>query len=152
MSAHILHIIGPPREFLWEGTVNEWQNNNPNAIQLQAALCRLLAKQSVGSSECGNTLDSETNSGGFSLNPLRKGLISNAEVAIDRELEDILWAHPECESTLSDNILFYIAGYIVRSLSGSVRCDKCINQLIGEPDAGVDHRYTWDCTYSVRVI
>jgi len=54
--------------------------------------------------------------------------------------------HPE---PLSDKILFHIAGYIVRSLSGSVKCDDCINQLIGEPGAGVDHRYTWDRTYSV---
>ena len=61
-----------------------------------------------------NTLDSETNSGVCSLNPLRKGPISNAEVAIERELEDILRPNPESECTLSDNILFYIAGNIVR--------------------------------------
>jgi len=60
-------------------------------------------------------------------------------VVIDREPENILQAHPESEYTLSNNILFYIhvAGYIVRSLSGS---DECINQLIGEPGAGVDHQ------------
>jgi len=71
--------------------------------------------------------------------PLRKGLISDARVAIDRELEDILRAHSESEFTLSDNSLFYIVGYGVGSLSGSVKCDECINQLIGEPGAGVDH-------------
>ena len=56
-------------------------------------------------------------------------------MATDRELKDILWAYPESECTLSlsDDILFYIAGYIVRSLSGSVKCD---------PGAEVDHRYT----------
>jgi len=40
------------------------QNNHPNAIQFKAALRRLLAKQSAASSECGNTLDSETNVNG----------------------------------------------------------------------------------------
>jgi len=79
------------------------------------------------------------NSEVFALNP-RKDPISDAE--------DILWAHPESECTLSNDILFYIAGYIAISLSGSVKCE-CINQLIGEPGAGVDHRYTWDRTYSV---
>jgi len=86
---------------------------------------------------------------GFFPEPPRKGLISNAEVAIDRELENFLRAHSKSDCTLSDNILFYIAGYIVRSLSGSVKYDQCINQLIGEPSTGVDHRYTWDPTYSV---
>jgi len=61
-------------------------------------------------------------------------------VATDRELKDILWAYPESECTLSlsDDILFYIAGYSVRSLSGSVKC---------EPGAEVGHPYTWDHAY-----
>jgi len=54
-------------------------------------------------------------------------------------MEDIPRKHPESECIMSDNILFYIAGYIVRPLSGSVKCDECINQVIGEPGAGVDH-------------
>jgi len=65
-------------------------------------------------------------------------------MGIDRELEDIPQVHPESECILSDNILLYIVGYMVRLLSGSGKCDECINQLIGEPGAGVDHRYTWD--------
>jgi len=73
----------------------------------QAALRHLLAKQSVASSECGNTLDGEKNSGFFSLNPFRKRPISDAEMAIDRELEDILRAHPQSDQcSLSDDIFF----------------------------------------------
>jgi len=111
------------------------QNNNPNAIQLKAALHAYWPNNLSPVPSVGTLLIMKRTLGFFPLNPLRKGLISNAEVAIDRELEDILRAHPETECTLT--ILFYSI-----SLSGSVKCDECINQLIGEPGAGVVHRYT----------
>jgi len=48
------------------------------------------------------------------LNPFRKRPISDAEVAIERELEDILRAHPQSDQcSLSDDILFYIAGILL---------------------------------------
>ena len=118
-------------------------NNNPNVLQFRSAIKRLVCKQAVEASKAANVLDCESTSGVFKLE-WRRSPIANSHSSegdefvfpFSDELENV-------NNPVQDNILYYIAGYIVRSLMGSVSCDSCSEALI-EPKRPKynDHQYS----------
>jgi len=112
-------------------------NNNPDGIQLKSAIRKLLAKQYVVASTASNCLDSGTNSGVFALDRKRK-----APVGEEAELcSDDITKNLSTNTILCENILFYISGFVVRSLQGSIKCPSCIDALLGDPQQVTEHDY-----------
>ena len=118
-------------------------NNNPNALQFRSAIKRLVCKQAVEASKAANVLDCESTSGVFKLEWRRSPIEtshSNEEnelvFPLSNELDNI-------SKPVQDNILYYIAGYIVRSLMGSVSCESCSEALIqAKRPKYNDHQYS----------
>ena len=120
-------------------------NNNPNVSQFRSAIKRLLCKQSIQSSKAANTLDCESTSGVFKLEWRRSPLSSEGS---DEDNDDLTPLHLDefgnGEHPIDDNILCYIAGYIVHSLQGSISCDTCADALVQQKNRSVvssEHQY-----------
>lgn len=106
-------------------------NNNPTASHFRFALRKLLAAQSIKSSKYANVLDCESTTSVFGFQwSKRKSSTVEADVAIDVEnLLPMINSHV-ITSPITDNVLYYISGYIVRSMSGSVKCNECAEALV----------------------
>lgn len=114
-------------------------NNNPPASHFKAAIKRLLAKQSVCSSSSANSLDCESTTGVFQLKWSKR---RSAPVDGD-EFEEQDLPQLSTEATpIEDNILYYIAGYVVRSLVGRSKCEDCSGALVATTINSNDHQYT----------
>ena len=117
-------------------------NNNPSSLQFKAALKRLLCKQSIQSSQAANSLDCESTSSVFKLEwSKRRSPLQTDEQQLDEGDCTILDELKIDEHPMHDNILYYIAGYIVKSLKGTVTCEACCDALIDVQDKSVDHGY-----------
>lgn len=119
-------------------------NTNPTAPLFKAALRKLLCKQSIDASSSANAIECDTNSGIFSLewSKRRSPLCSNTDTEMPDELVAKLQSLSLSNNVHKDNIVTYIAGYVVRSLSGKVKCDNCLSQLISASNADYgDHKY-----------
>lgn len=116
-------------------------NNNPPAPHFKAALKRLLCKQSIQTSKSANSLDCEATCGVFKLQwsrrktPLPAQPLDDMDTSIISRLQNL--------NPISENILFYISGYIVRSLQGTVDCAACGDALIAHQSlrGAMDHTY-----------
>ena len=118
-------------------------NNNPNVVQFKAAMRQILIKNSIIVTSAGNCLSFESKSIGslFSLKWSKRrtpfidqvqsgesnGMASDAEQQlINQLLEDVNI------SSLQENVLYYISGWILRKIIDSVDCHECAESLMKE--------------------
>ena len=118
-------------------------NNNPTVVQFKSAVRKLQAKQAVSSSTSSNSLDSGSSSGVFSLEWSKRSSPINPPSSI--ELSDHLLEQLESlpnSSLFADNILYYISGYISKSMLGRMNCSVCAESLVHhQPIAHSEHSY-----------
>jgi hypothetical protein len=118
-------------------------NNNPMTIGFKSALKNLLAKQAITASKACNSLDCDSSTGVFALSWSKRTAPVHGDDDIDIPAE--LSSQLESLSNTSvhkDNILRYIAGFLVRRLHGVVKCEECAQALIAPSDRSVsDHGY-----------
>ena len=121
-------------------------NNNPTSVAFTSALRNLLAKQPIVASKSANSLDCDSTTGVFTLEWSKR--VSAFEQIDMLDVDDL--SHKlrsiMSSSELKSNILYYIAGYIVRSLRGKLKCENCAQQLV--KPVGIfnsDHSYYSTC-------
>ena len=113
------------------------EENKPNVLEFKQALKRIIIQNSIEPSEtgnCANFEDSLFQTNGlfdFSLN-LRK---TNPEplIVLDDSPDIInllIQVDQEYNNVLRDNILYYIAGYVIRHLLPQLECKKCHYELL----------------------
>lgn len=120
-------------------------NNNPNAIQFKTAIKQILVKNSIMSSSKGNVLCFESQSVGslFSLkwskrrSPLSElnGCEMNHTTG-DPDFSNVL----DGVTKITENILYYISGFILRGIVTSLDCEECSEALLTPTS---DHQYSY---------
>ena len=120
-------------------------SNNPTSSGFKHALRSLLVKQAICASKSSNCLDCDSTAGVFALEwSKRSSPIATSEPNVESELSDKLDSLKDT-GLVVDNILTYIAGYIVRSLKGKAVCDNCIESLLSDFSTAPqfeDHHYS----------
>lgn len=121
-------------------------NNNPNSQQLKWALRQLLFRNSVTPSvraNCGDFGDYCTPAFEF-----RSQKRQTQEIQFDSENNEqsinnhIRYLGKKTLTDFQENVIYYISGYIVRSLVNRSRCDHCIEILLYKKEnLFTDHDY-----------
>lgn len=117
---------------------NSW-NNNPNVLQFKSAMKQLLMKNSVSASTVANCLEFDNcNDIGFKLQWKKRNEIKNWH---DNEMFSVTEADNNnndsdideniaSDTFIKDNIMFYIAGFIVKKILKTITCEGCIDNII----------------------
>ena len=118
-------------------------NNNPNVLQFKYALRWLLLRNSIEPSHTGNCTHFEDvlcESNGLIDFSSKRNQHEDIAEAYD-ENEDItsceamlIQMDDESPNDLLDNILYYISGFLVRSLMKTLKCTKCRSELLLNQD------------------
>jgi hypothetical protein len=120
-------------------------NSNPTCVLFKAALKKLLCKQFVQGSNSANALEADSNSGIFSLKWSKRTapVPTVSDISLSNDLvEKLQHLETSTSNIVRDNIVTYVAGYVVRSLLGSVKCEACAEALVGKRGNCVfDHDY-----------
>ena len=112
-------------------------NNNPNTLQLKYALRNILMRNSITALQKANVMSFENESTGslFSLkwskhrsSILEEAGDSDSNDAQFQELSDAL--NRVIISDISENVLFYIAWFVVRKLKRQIDCSICSEALL----------------------
>lgn len=125
---------------------NSW-NNNPDALQFTSAMKSLLVKNSITASANSNcsTFEPDNNTG-FQLKWSYKQFakwhddIDNVETQWETPVDSTI-TEDDCDVTLAlginsdltfvtNNVLYYISGFIVRKLLRIIECNTCINNIV----------------------
>ncbi|XP_050065652.1 uncharacterized protein LOC126554634 [Aphis gossypii] len=119
-------------------------NNNPNALELLTALKQILLKNSISSSYAANciALDNTGSESVFEIRWAKKTLVDN--VIEEEENENLSNFLPYFDNfdLVRDNILYYIRGFIVRSVYKKIDCQTCANSMIeNESEHSYSHKY-----------
>lgn len=127
-------------------------NNNPNALELRTALKQILLKNSISSSYAANciALDNTGSESIFEIRWSKKTLVDNV-IEKEEEDENISDFLPNVDSfdLVKDNILYYICGFIVKSVYKKIDCQTCANSMVeNEID---DHNYSHKYLHSILV-
>ena len=130
-------------------------DNNPNALQLKYAFRKILLHNAITSSDKANVMMFEENLSGsllsFKSNRRRSRLseMTNIEAlngvtdadTLKLDQESIENALKTTSMTfVTENVLYYIARYILRSILKSIDFDLCVESLL-VPKQMSDHRY-----------
>ena len=123
-------------------------NNNPNAIQFKTAMKQILMKNSIMASNKGNVLCFESQSIGslFSLKWTKRRspmatlltqveVVNNEPPTEETDFEYLL----DGVTNITENILYYIAGFIIRSVLKNIECNDCSEALLTSTTS--DHQY-----------
>lgn len=117
-------------------------NNNPNCIQLKSAVRKVQLRSYTSPSANGNCRDLEEDVCGIFSPKSANGSTSKPE---EEDVLDML-AHMKNVPEFSQNILYYIAGFVVREMLPKINCNDCrqllvpsVNDLV--EDALIDHLY-----------
>ena len=130
-------------------------NNNPNALQLKYAFRKILLHNAITLSDKANVMMFEENlsSGLFSFKTNRRrsrlsemtniealnGVTDADTLKLDQEsIENAL--KTTSMTFVTENVLYYIAGYILRSILKSIDCDLCVKSLL-VPKQSSDYQY-----------
>ena len=130
-------------------------NNNPNSLQLKYAFRKILLHHTIASSDKANVAMFEENLSGslfsFKTNRRRSRLSETTNIEalngvtdadtlkLDQEsIENVL--KTTSMTFVTENVLYYIAGYILRSILKSIDCDLCVESLL-VPKQMSDHQY-----------
>ncbi len=116
-------------------------NNNPSALDMKYALRKILVRNSIEPAKTGNCTNFEDalceSKGLFGFCSKRKQTETSAETdpEVDPSCEKMLIElDQESPNELLDNVLYYIAGYIVRALMKHLHCDLCKAALLLDVD------------------
>lgn len=91
-------------------------NNNPNVLKFQTAMRQLLLINLVSPSYAANCVELD-NTGFGSIFEIRwKKRKSEENIDEDVELPDFLFCENNNVNILKDNILYYVSGFIIRSI------------------------------------
>ena len=124
----------------------EGWNNNPNASQLRWALRQLLFRNSIQGSISANCMNfsSECNSI-FEFRTEHRRVLDSESNEEDSSFDFTVLDRIN-KSSLSDyqeNVLYYIAGIVVRNLVKNTSCSDCINILLHRNESiQTDHMYS----------
>ena len=130
-------------------------NNNPNVLQLKYAFRKILLHNAITSSDKANVMMFEENISGslFSFKTNRRcsrlsemtnidtfnGVTDADTLKLDQEsIENAL--KTTSMTFVTEHVLYYIAGYILRSILKSIDCDLCVESLL-VPKQISDHQY-----------
>ena len=123
-------------------------NNNPNCLQFQGSLRRLLIENFVSASKVANCTvpAGYTTSSLFQLKWSRSCTYMMADdnsLSDEQETSELLSLLQVENSEYKSYMLFYIAGFVVRKLSKSIACEQCSVLLFHIPAHGAlyDHSY-----------
>lgn len=127
-------------------------NNNPTTVQFQSAMKRLIVKQCIAPSKFANTMDIECSSSVFALKWSRRtssmidvGSNENLDLSLESCNEGTSAGLTHCLPMIQSNIIYYIAGFIVRQLAGSVKCPECSDLLTNNQLATVQDDHAQYC-------
>ena len=130
-------------------------NDNPNTLQLKYAFRKILLHNAITPSDKANVMMFEEYLSGslfsFKTNRRRSRLseMTNIETlngvtdadTLKLDQESIENALKTTSMTfVTENVLYYIAGYILRSILKSIDCDLCVESLL-VPKQMSDHQY-----------
>ena len=114
-------------------------NNNPNVLQFKYALRQIIICNSIEPSETGNCTSFDDvlceSSGLLDFQTKRKQNMVSESVPRD-DLETLqtkrmmIAIDHEFPDSLQDNVLYYISGFIVRSLLKQLQCTVCRSELL----------------------
>lgn len=120
-------------------------NNNPNALQLQHIIRKLLLRNNIKLTDNYNCLELDNDPVGSVFNFIwkkkRKETILYEESDIESNSDEINERNINIErpynENLQHNMLYYISGYIVKKLS-NINCYYCVKSLTKDD---VEHNY-----------
>ena len=121
-------------------------NNNPNTLQFRTALKQILMRNSIMPSNKANVIAFEPQSHGsiFSLQASKRRTPMSemsTVVASNEEDDDLQQIFDKIQvDTITNNILYYISGFIIRKLIKSIDCTQCSEALVLST-AISDHQY-----------
>lgn len=124
-------------------------NNNPNVQQFKSCMKQILHKNAVSISPYANcsALDNDYYSG-FDLKwarrqtPVNDNLPDNMlENSIEEFSNKVSCLIESKEETITNNILYYISGYIVRKIVNLIPCENC-GFLLSNSNNGYSRNYT----------
>eukprot|EP00795_Rhopilema_esculentum_P017191 gene17191-8732_t len=124
-------------------------NNNPNTVQFKTALRQILMRNSIMASNKANVLSFEAESNGsiFSLRAskrrtpvaeLLKPISEDETIESEEELHHLFGSINV--TSLQENILYYISGFIIRKIIHKIDCQQCSESLV-IPVSSTDHFY-----------
>ena len=108
------------------------RNNNPNALQFKWALRALLQKNQISVSEKANCAVIE-------------------EEKMDEEMHHVdhnIIMSLTCSTIWRDDVLAYIAGYIVKKITVCIKCPECAIALVAIDQSRADQTVSDDHSYS----
>jgi hypothetical protein len=111
---------------------------NPTVPHFKSSLKRLLCQQEITASRAANALDCDSSSSVFRLSwSKRNSPILQPDEPSAPDTSDLLAFIDRHSSItpLAENVLSYIAGYIVRSMQGTVVCNLCLDNLLASQDS-----------------
>ena len=130
-------------------------NNNPNALQIKYAFRKILLHNAITSSHKANVMMFKENLTGsvfsFKTNRRRSRLSEMTNIETFNGVTDAYTLKLDQESLenalkttsvtfVIEHVLYYIAGYILRSILKSIDCDLCVESLL-LPKQTSDHQY-----------
>ncbi|EZA48031.1 THAP domain-containing protein, partial [Ooceraea biroi] len=122
-------------------------NNNPSCRQFEIAFKQLLVHCEIGGSEYANSVPQDTTSFLHAPSTRNRTSIDELSFSIPQESEhqyvktfDVDEEHNyatasvymNCSSVYIDNVISYIAGFVVRSIQSKITCNTCSKMLICE--------------------
>jgi hypothetical protein len=120
-------------------------NNNPNSNQFKYALRKLLFRNSVTASSSANVVsfDSNPQCTIFNFRSEKRSLINVTEETDNDEALQIFCEFLDKKplSDLAQNVLYYIAGFVVRHVSKNLNCEECLKILLFE-NKNLEHSYS----------
>ena len=130
-------------------------NNNPNTVQLKSALRKILLRNSITASNKSNVLAFESTASCGSIfalkaskrtSPITDSSIITEENNIESVNANNYYLNSILEnvqhSLITENILFYITGFIVRRILPFITCFDCTQSLIIKKSiSNIDHIY-----------
>ena len=131
-------------------------NNNPNVMQFKYSLRRIIIRNSIEPSQTGNCTSFEDalceSSGLVDFQTKRKQYhqLEQRQTEGPEVLEIermMITTDNEFPDTLQDNILYYISGFIVRSLMKELHCTTCRSELLLDVN---DPHALQKCSYPVQ--
>lgn len=119
-------------------------NNNPNCLQFKYAIRSLLLHNSIKMSSGNCTLLIPKNDSLFTIKWRHKDTVEN-NYEIDNHIQMLIdnSCNHQILNALTENILYYICGYIVKKIIPEIKCENFI-ESISEPSImsyELDHTY-----------
>ncbi|EFN74744.1 THAP domain-containing protein 9, partial [Camponotus floridanus] len=126
-------------------------NNNPNVLQFKYAMRQILLRNEIKGSPNSNCLHLDSDPTGtmyqfiWKKKKQQNAIFESIDDESDNEIETFNNYSLSNYGTLKENILFYIAGYIIKKLLSQIDCYTCAINLQKQRS---DHNYVHSSIYS----